>query len=131
MEILTKDAKALQKVSKRNAVQVSICKDTIYISSQAVEDFKFEFGIKIVFVVDMGRLYFFIAKDGQAGGFKLGIASNYGVKAGKICSRLLCKVLHERFPLLLKNGNRTHPVRFSNTQINECLTFEILVNKKP
>lgn len=131
MEILTKTSVALQKASRRNKVTATIGKEDFYISSQAMEDLKLVIGMKLVFVVDMGRLYFYVARIDYAEGFILRIGSRLNVGMGKVSGRLLCKVLRERFPQLKLKNNACHPVRLSNTQINEFVTFEVLVDKKP
>jgi hypothetical protein len=129
MEILTKAAKAFVKYDRRRKVTICITDKRIYISEQAMKDFALTMDHKLVFVVDIGRLYFYIAPKESTEGF--GITRGSTKCAGMVNSEMLCKTLWERFPTLKTPSNRTHPVRFSNTKINECLTFEILIDKKP
>jgi hypothetical protein len=50
---------------------------------------------------------------------------------GKVSGRLLCRVLRDKIPVLKMKNNGCHPLRLSNTQINACVTFEVMVDKKP
>ena len=130
MEVLTRKSVDIKKANKRNKITATVGKDSFFISSMAMTHFKLAFGMKLIFVVDSGRLYFYIANQNESEGFVLRIGSKANVAMGKVSGTMLCKVLREKFPTLKIKNNACHPLRLSTTQINCCVTFEVLVDKK-
>lgn len=132
MEFISKKSKSIRDIDERRQPTVSVCPEFLYFSSKAMSDFKLSIGSKLVFVIDMGRLYFYIAKKKEDEGFNLRVGdANTKPPGGKCCGRKLVNVLKERFPTMRGKQSKKYPIRFSNTQINECLTFEILIDKHP
>jgi len=131
MEILTRTSKSVVKKDEKSRITATICDEEIIFSGKALREFNIKPGTRLVFVIDVGRLYFYLAKKDSDEGFELKEQINKeGYKYGRIQGVRLIRVLRERFPSLKAKSNRKHIVRFSNTQINECLTFEILVDKR-
>jgi hypothetical protein len=133
MEILTPESGSVVKKGEKSKPTITICKEEILLSGRLIREFNIKIGSKLVFVADVGRLYFYIAKRSTDDGFtvKAQVSPNTGVEFGRVQGVRLCRVLRERFPELKKKGNNKHLAKFCTTQINECLTFEVLIDKKP
>jgi hypothetical protein len=130
MEILNRTSKEVVKRSFKNKVTVTFTNGRMYVSKQAMTDFMLKVGCNLVFVIDLGRLYFYVSKAGSEEGFPLCYSGIESKGIGCVNSGMLIRTITDRFPILKVKDRKTHPVRFSNTQINECLTFEILIDKK-
>jgi len=128
MEIIRNNKKTLARYEEKRKIAVSIKAGYIRIFEQAMTDLKLKVGMRVVFVIDIDRLYFYLAKTEDEEGFL--ITAQNGSSAGKICCTRLIRLLLKRFPFLGHKNNDTHPIRLSNTQLNSSLTFEILLNKE-
>jgi hypothetical protein len=130
MELLTPSAKPVKEAHHKKLIYVSFRKggkDTIglCLTSALMRSFVLRCGMRLTFVVDVGRLYFYLSPKG-ADGFLLTKGKN---ESAIISSRLLVRTIYERLPAAKRNGTR-YPVRVSNTRINDCATFEILLDKQ-
>lgn len=114
-------------VIARHCVSMSFskCGRVIYLSKGAMKDFLLADKMKLTFVIDVGRLYFYINKDDKTG-FPIFIDEHQG---GRIFSRLLVVTIYTKLPSAKRNGPKFN-VRYSNTRINDCATFEILIHNK-
>jgi hypothetical protein len=106
-------------------VSFSMTERIIYFSKGAMEEFVLKAGMRLTFVVDVGRLYFYIS-DKEKEGFFLSLTRHL---SGQVASKLLVKTLYEKLPQIKRNGPR-FGLRVSNIRINDCATFEILIDKK-
>jgi hypothetical protein len=82
-------------------------------------------GRRLTFVIDVGRLYFYVS-DKEGDGFMISNCSNGG---GTIISKTLVKHIYSSLPIVKRNGPRFN-IRLSNTRINDSATFEILIHQK-
>ena len=127
MEIINPSSVKKAISDGRHQVFVSFigCGSGLHFSKGAMEDFLLTEGMRLVFAIDLGRLYFYIT-DKKDEGFKIYDNSRHG---GHLFGRVLINTIHSRLPSTKKKGMR-FPVRASNTRINDCATFEILIDKK-
>ena len=63
MEIITPDSISIDKKGDKAKPTVTICEEEILLSGKLLREFNIKLGSKLVFVVDIGRLYFYIAKS--------------------------------------------------------------------
>lgn len=127
MEILTPNTSKVKEQHDRSQVFVSFRGNGsgMHISKEAMRQFVLKADMRVTFVIDIDRLYFYLSSK-EADGF---VISKGRHESGVICSRLLVRRIYERLPPAKKNGTR-YGVRVSNTRINECATFEILLHQR-
>lgn len=127
MEILNPYSEKLKERHDKSQVFISFrTKETgLSFSKAAMSQLILKPGIRITFVIDIDRLYFYIAKK-EGDGFLLTEGRHEG---GIISSRLLVRHIYARLPAAKRNGTR-YGIRLSQTQINDCITFEILLNNR-
>lgn len=125
MEILKPSSKALSDKHLKRKIFAMFApnKDVIALTYGTMQTFVLVPGMKLTFVIDLGRLYFYlVGKDEE--GFVISKGNHGG---GLICSKLLIRTIESRLPQVKRNGPRFE-VRISNTRINDCATFEILID---
>jgi hypothetical protein len=125
MEILKPSSKALQAYHDKKASFVSIKPERIFISAWAMREFALTYAMRLVFVIEVGRLYFYVAR-GDEEGFKI---TKENCRAGSVRGILLVKTIFARLPAVSHNGPRFN-LRVSHTRINDCATFEILIDQR-
>jgi hypothetical protein len=130
MEILNPSTKSIRETHNKSLIYVSFRKNLnesvgLCFTSALMRNFALQIGMRVTFVVDVGRLYFYLSPKG-ADGFLITKGKH---DSGIISSRLLTRTIYQRLPAAKRNGSK-YPVRVSTTRINECATFEILLEKQ-
>lgn len=128
MEIINPVSRSKALSTGRDQVFASLRSDgkTMFFTKGAMDRFLLKDGMRLVFAVDIGRLYFYITKEKNEGFLLWGdVKKGYGL----VCSILLIKTIRSRLPDVSRNGPRLG-IRVSNTRINDCATFEIIVDRR-
>lgn len=127
MEILNPSSKVIEKYNGKNQEFISFVKNEmgLFFSKTAMKRFVLQPETRLTFVIDVDRLYFYISKK-KNDGFVL---KAYRHDSGLICSKMLVRYIYNRLPLVKRNGPRFQ-FKLSPVQINDCITFEILIHQK-
>lgn len=125
MEILNPTTKKIKDRHEYNKSFLSFMKNgtAIHFSKAAMKNFCLKPEMLITFVIDLDRLYFYISKEE---GFVL---KHDRHDSGAIFSKLLVRHIYSRLPESKRNGTR-YLIRASNTRISECITFEVILDKR-
>jgi hypothetical protein len=128
MEIINKLHSKFRKNTRSNGVptiSISLKMDFIYFPVNTCEKFALSNDLKIHFVSELDRLYFFTNTD------KDGLCLSYSSKDRglRLGSSTLIKILKEKFPSKIKAGNK-FILKESVAKFNGCPTVEVLLHKK-
>lgn len=129
MEIINKLHSKFRKNTGRVPIpfmSISLKMDFLYFPTNACEKFGLTNDLRIHFVTELDRLYFFVNEDKNGLAFTLSSKDRTGLRVG---SSTVIKILKEKFPTKIIAGNR-FKLRESVAKFNGCTTVEVLLHKK-